>query len=829
MKNIFKNLLPYKKTVALLVVLLLIQAYCDLALPQYTQNIIDVGIQNKGIEHILPEKMTADEYEEAQIFMTAKEKKSFTASYWKSDKKYKKQVIYVRKSLEEEQLTELDDELLTPIVLTYQMGHTSVKNFKDTVKGFIERSAESGNLPDAASSAAKQSAGSSAQAAARAGSLPASAVTPEQRKAAEKAGKEAQAKAAKKLAASIDDMSVAQIRKLTGLKVRTFKAKDENGDVKTYVDMRPAMKAMIDSGAMTESAMDKAKKQLEKTIDSVGTNTLHSMAVTYAAEADEAAGVDVDKIQKAYLWSEGGRMTLMALIMVIEMGLVSFLASRVGAGVSRDLRDRVFTRVMGYSNAEMDKFSTASLITRCTNDVQQVQVVITMFLRIVLYAPIMGIWGILKVAGTGAHMGWIIVLAVLMLIGLVMLMMAGTLPKFRKMQGLVDALNRVSREILTGLLVIRAFGREDLEEERFDKANKELMETQLFTTRVMTMMQPTLLLFMNLLVALITWISAHRIDQGTLQVGAMTAFITYSMMIVMAFLMISVMSIILPRASVAADRIDEVLKTESSITDAAQPEVIEPEAHRGEVTFSRVDFRYPGAEADAIHDIDFTVSDGKTLAIIGSTGSGKSTLVNLIPRFYDVTGGQVLVDGKDVRNLTLKDLRDMIGFVPQKGVLFSGTIASNIRFGNEEAGDDEVRAAAEIAQAEDFIENKEDKYDSAIAQGGSNVSGGQKQRLAIARAIAKKPEILVFDDSFSALDMKTDAKLRQALEDKIKHVTKIIVAQRISTVLHADQIIVLDEGKIVGKGKHEELLKTCDVYREIAESQLSRAELGLEG
>ena len=444
----------------------------------------------------------------------------------------------------------------------------------------------------------------------------------------------------------------------------------------------------------------------------------------------------------------------------------------------------------------------------------------------IAYAPILGIGGVIKVINTGAGMGWIIVLAILVIIGFVGVLMAITIPKFQLMQKLVDKVNLVSREILTGLSVIRAFGREKEEEKRFDQANTDLTKTMLFTNRVMNFMMPGMMLIMNGLSVLIVWVAAHKIDSGSLQVGAMTAFITYAMMIVMSFLMLTMMSIMLPRAAVAANRIDEVTKTKSTILDPVNPEKLE--AHTGTVEFHHVNFRYPGAEEDALSDIDFKTEPGKTTAIIGSTGCGKSTLVNLIPRLYDVTGGSITMDGTDIRNISMEELRGEIGFVPQKGVLFSGTIATNLRFGRKEATDDEIALASEIAQATDFIEEKKERYESHIAQGGTNVSGGQKQRLSIARAIAKNPKLFVFDDSFSALDLKTDAALRKALASKVKDAAVIIVAQRVSTILHAEQILVLDEGRIVGKGTHEVLLDTCDVYRQIAKSQLSARELGIE-
>lgn len=766
MKHIFGNLKPYWLTVIILAVMLCIQAYCDLALPEYTQDIIDVGIQNKGIEHIVPEKISKDEYKAAQMFMTKSEKNTWKSLYEKDG------ANYVLTVTDEEKLDGVDEELMTPIVLTYEMGHTTTSQFKKTIK-----------------SALKQQDTPQSQA----------------------------------LADQINEMSAKEIGELLNYDIDTFQAEDEDGNMKTYVDMRTMLQSMIDSGAMTDDSISEAKEQMEKTIDSVGSQTLKSMGIAYASSCDEEAGMDVDQIQKDYLWSEGGKMFVMALFMFLSAAVAAFLAAKVGASVGRDLRGNLFRNVMGFSNGEIGTFSSASLITRCTNDVQQVQMVTTMMLRMVMYAPIMGIWGIIKVAHTGANMGYIIALAVLLIMAFVGLLFAVTLPKFRIMQTLVDGLNRVSREILTGLSVIRAFGREQEEEKRFDVANEELKKTQLFTNRVMSLMQPTMQMFMFGLVVLITWVAAHRIDEGNLQVGAMTAFITYSMMIVMSFLIITVMSIMLPRAGVAADRIHEVITTESSIQDAQDAKTVEkPE---GRVVFDHVNFRYPDAEHDVLTDISFVAEPGKTTAIIGSTGSGKSTLVNLIPRFYDITGGSLTVDGVEVRNRKIRGLREEIGFVPQKGILFSGTIDSNIRFGNKDASREEVEEAADIAQATEFIREKDLGYDSDVSQGGSNVSGGQKQRLAIARAIARKPKILIFDDSFSALDMKTDAKLRRELAERVKGITTIVVAQRISTIMNADEILVLDDGQVVGKGTHKELMKTCSVYQQIASSQLSSTEL----
>ena len=764
MSRIFKNMLPYWKAVIIIIALLFVQAWCDLSLPAYTSDIIDVGIQNNGVEHVVPEKMTADEFDTAQFIMTDKETNTWKDIYEKKDD------LYELKDLSNKELNDIDEELTIPLIMNYQMRAMEVDTFKEMI--------------------------------------------------AKQMGQDASAFA---------DMSVEDIGAMMHVELKSFKQEKEDDDgnkVKVdCVDVRPIFANMLASGAMDKDQILSMRDTMEDTIDTMGSSLVKSMGIAYAVAADKDAGVNVDKIQKSYLLSAGLKMVGMALLMGLVTVLVGFFASRIGAGIGMNLRDGVFKRVVGFSNAEMDRFSTASLITRSTNDIQQIQMVSVMLLRMVAYAPILGIGGVLKVMQTGAGMGWIIVLAILVILGYVMVLMSVTMPKFKLMQKLVDNINLVSREILTGLSVIRAFGREKKEEERFDGANKELTKTMLFTNRVMTFMMPGMMMIMNVLTVGIVWVGAHKIDAGTMQVGAMTAFITYAMMIVMSFLMLTMMSIMLPRAAVAAERIDEVIHTESSIQDPKAPE--ELTVHDGVVRFEHVNFRYPGAEEDVLHDIDFVAEPGKTTAIIGSTGCGKSTLVNLIPRLYDVTGGQITLDGKDIRNITMADLREEIGFVPQKGVLFSGTIASNLRFGKDDASDEQIKKAAEIAQATEFIEAKDDKYDSSIAQGGSNVSGGQKQRLAIARAIAKNPKIFIFDDSFSALDLKTDAALRKALAENVKDSTVIIVAQRISTILHAEQILVLDDGRIVGKGTHEELLKNCSVYQEIAKSQLSASELGL--
>ena len=765
MKSIFKNMLPYWKTIVIVIALLFVQAWCDLSLPAYTSDIIDVGIQNNGVEHVVPESLTEDEFKMAQFIMTEDECKTWESLYTLKDG------IYELSEKSEKKLDEVDEQMVIPLIMNYQMSAME----EDTFKGLI----------------------------------------------AKQMGKDV---------SELADLTVEQIGQMLGTDLKSFQQEKEDDDGNKYeatcVDVRPIFATMLENKMMDKDTILSMRDSMEDTIDTMGSSLVKAMGVAYAVSCDKAAGLDVDHIQKSYLLSAGLKMVGMAFLMGIVTVLVGLFASRVGAGIGMTLRGKVFKQVVGFSNAEMDKFSTASLITRSTNDIQQIQMVSVMLLRMIAYAPILGIGGVLKVMQTGAGMGWIIVLAIVVILGYVMILMSVTMPKFKLMQKLVDNVNLVSREILTGLSVIRAFGREKKEEERFDDANKDLTKTMLFTNRVMTFMMPGMMMIMNVLTVGIVWVGAHKIDAGTMQVGALPAFITYAMMIVMSFLMLTMMSIMLPRAAVAADRIDEVIHTQSSIRDDENPQNLA--VHDGVVRFDHVNFKYPGAEEDVLHDIDFVAEPGKTTAIIGSTGCGKSTLVNLIPRLYDVSEGSITLDGQDIRKIRMSDLREEIGFVPQKGVLFSGTIASNLRFGRDDATDEEIRLAAEIAQATEFIDAKDDKYDSAIAQGGSNVSGGQKQRLSIARAIAKNPKIFIFDDSFSALDLKTDAALRKALSDNVKDCTVIIVAQRISTILHADQILVLDDGRIVGKGTHEELMKSCEVYQQIAKSQLSAKELGLE-
>ena len=714
-----------KKSVLAIVLLLIVQAYCDLALPQYTSDIVDVGIQQGGITYAAPEWMREETWGSLQNLMTEGEKELTASCYEQAE-----DGTYERTTNKTADLEALNDTFRMPMVMLSAM----------------DESAETA-LNDGADAAAP---------------------------------------------------------------------------TKEQLQLLQALQ----NGSLSEEQLLSLRETITDQLGDMSDSLLNQKAILFVKEEYEALGKDPGSIQIAYLLKTGGKMLGFTLLMAVCAIAVSFLASRAAASIGKNLRGQVFGTVLSFSSGEMHRFSTASLITRSTNDIQQVQMVAVMLLRMISYAPILGIGGVLKVVGTKTGMAWIIGLAVAVIMAVVLILVSVAMPKFKLMQKLVDRMNLVSREILTGLSVIRAFSREKFEEKRFDEANRNLTRTQLFTNRVMTFMMPGMMFIMYGVTILIVWVSAHRIDAGQLQVGAMTAFITYTMQIVMAFLMLTMMSIMLPRAGVAADRIDEVITTNSSIIEKAEKETIEK--HTGKVEFHHVNFRYPGADEDVLEDIDFTAEPGKTTAIIGSTGCGKSTLVNLIPRFYDVTAGKITLDGVDIRNLSLAELRDEIGFVPQKGILFSGTIASNLKFGRPEATEAEMTEAAEIAQATEFINEKPEKYDSGIAQGGTNVSGGQKQRLSIARAIAKNPNVYIFDDSFSALDMKTDAALRKALESKTKESSVIIVAQRISTILHADQILVLDEGKIVGKGTHEELLRDCEVYQQIAQSQLSAKELGLE-
>ncbi|MBS6150356.1 MAG: ABC transporter ATP-binding protein [[Ruminococcus] lactaris] len=733
MKNLFKYAASYWKAMIAIMLILFVQAYCDLSLPAYTSNIVNVGIQQGGIEDEIPEQIAREEMDKLLLFVSEEDGQKVMDAYEEDTESYEKDAYVLKESVsgDEEQMKELQDILKLPMMMTtgFESGSDMTKEVESQLKS---------SLPDGTVS---------------------------------------------------EDTTIFDIMKMLPGEQRT---------------------AMV----------EKMGEQMDDLPDTI----LDQAAVSYCKSVYQDLGMDMEKIQTGYLAKTGGMMIALAFLGMAASVLVGFLASRVGASAGRDLRGRVFHKVVGFSNHEFNQFSTASLITRSTNDIQQIQMLIVMLLRMLLYAPILAIGGVFQVMKTNVSMSWIIGLAVIIIACMVLLLFVVAMPKFKMLQKLVDKLNLVTREILTGLSVIRAFSTEKHEEKRFDDANVELTKTNLFVNRAMTFMMPAMMLVMNGVSVLIVWTGAHGISDGQMQVGDMMAFIQYTMQIIMGFLMLCMISIMLPRAAVAADRVEEVLKSETIICDPERPEVL-PEQGEGVLSFDHVSFKYPGADEDVLQDITFTARPGQTTAIIGSTGSGKSTLVNLIPRFYDVTEGKITLDGIDIRDIKQHDLREKLGYVPQKGVLFSGNIASNIMFGNQDGTEEEMKEAAEIAQATEFIETKPEGYESPIAQGGSNVSGGQKQRLSIARAIAKHPQVFIFDDSFSALDYKTDVTLRHALAEKTRESTVLIVAQRISTILHAEQILVLDDGKIVGKGTHAELLKNCEVYREIAESQLSRAEL----
>ena len=735
MRKLFQFLKPYAPRVLLILCVLVVQAYCDLSLPTYTSNIVNVGIQQSGIDEEIPENISEEEMNRLLLFVSEGDRQDIQDAYEKSSESfdYDGEVLTLKDSVksDNEKLDALTEEMKLPMMLT-----AGFENGSDTTKQM-----------------------------------------------------EGQLKEQMSQVPGIEKMSVFDI----------------------FGMMDDTQRAAI---------VDKITEQMDKMPDSI----LDQAAISYVKSTYEQIGLDTGHMSTVYILKTGAKMLGLAALGMAASILACLMASRVGAKVGRGLRRDTFRKVIGFSNAEFDKFSTASLITRSTNDIQQIQFLTVMILRIVLYAPVMAIGGILKVSKTNVDMFWIIGLAVLLIVMVVAVLFIVVMPKFKIVQNMVDKLNLVSREILTGLPVIRAFHTEKHEEERFDEANKDLTKLNLFVNRAMTFMMPTMMLVMNGITVLIVWVGGHSINDGAMQVGDMMAFIQYAMQIIMSFLMICMISVMLPRAAVSAERVDEVLKSEPKIHDPKEPKTL-PKNGKGEVAFEHVSFHYPGAEEDVLHDITFTAKPGETTAFIGSTGCGKSTLVNLIPRFYDVTEGKITIDGQDVRNLTQHELRDKLGYVPQKGVLFSGNIASNIMFGNPAGSEQEMTEAAQIAQAVEFIDTKPERYKSPISQGGANVSSGQKQRLSIARAIAKHPDVYIFDDSFSALDYKTDTVLRSALKEKTTDSVVLIVAQRISTILHAEQIIVLDDGKIVGKGTHEELLKTCDTYYQIAASQLSESEL----
>lgn len=721
MLKLVKYIKKYTGMIAVIVVLLFIQASCDLSLPEYTSNIVNIGIQQSGIEDAAADTIRKETMDQLFLLMP-EENQEMVQQHYTLDGG-----LWTRQKVDKKTREELSSILGKPMLMLYSM----------TGEG------------------------------------------------------------------------------------------TESESMQSQMQIPEGMDAFQMLSSMTQEQREKMLSQAYEKFDAMPESIITQSSIAFVKQEYEAQGIDMERLQNQYLFKAGAVMLGYAVVIMTAAVLVTFLSCRVAASLSRDLRKKVFEKVLSFSSAEFNQFSTASLITRSTNDIQQVQMLMTMLFRIVLYAPIMGIGGIIKVLNTNAKMTWVIALAVGMIMAVVLVLFVVAMPRFKMLQKLIDRLNLVTREILQGVPVIRAFSTQKREEERFGEANKNLMKTNLFVNRCMTFMMPTMMFIMNGITVLIVWRGSYGIDDGSMQVGDLMAFIQYTMMIIMAFLMLTMISIMLPRASVSAARISEILDTDTTLKELEVSKEEDPKK-KGVVEFRHVSFAYPGADENVLTDIDFTAKPGETTAIIGSTGCGKSTLVNLIPRFYDVTEGELLVDGVNVKDLTLHDLHDKLGYVPQKGVLFSGTIRSNILYGAEDGTQEDMEKAAEIAQAYGFISEKTEKFDSPIAQGGTNVSGGQKQRLSIARAIAKKPEIYIFDDSFSALDYKTDVVLRSALKKETSDATTIIVAQRISTILHADQIIVLDEGKIAGIGTHEELLKTCETYYQIASSQLSKEELSHE-
>ena len=747
MKKLLKYLRPFAGAIIVAIMLLFVQAISDLSLPSYMSNIVNIGIQQKGIEDAVPKAIKSSELNKLLLFTNSDDKKVVEDNY---------------KLIRKEELS--DDD------------------YEKYIKQYPELANEDIYVLDTKSKDVK-------------------------RKLNEILGRPM-------LITSLFESGDAT--KLIG----------DSGNVMAApegVDMANMDPFMMLSSMPEEQVLEIIKGINEK-LDEMPESMVTQSAVTYVREQYKELGIDIDKVQTNYLFMAGAKMLGVALIGTIAAVIVTFIAARIAAALGRNLRKDVFNKVVGFSNAEFDRFSTASLITRTTNDIQQIMMLIVMGLRIVFYAPILGIGGIVKVVKSGAGMGWVIVVAVVSILSLVGVLFVFAIPKFKMVQKLVDKLNLVTRESLTGMLVIRAFSTEKYEEEKFERANMNLTKTNLFVNRAMSMMMPLMMFIMNGVTLLIVWVGSHRVDSGVMQVGDMMAFMQYVMQIIMAFLMISMVSVILPRALVSAGRVSEVLNTDIAIKNIENPVRFKVE-EKGEIEFKNVSFKYPGADEYILKDINFKAKSGETTAFIGSTGSGKSTLINLIPRFYDVTSGEILIDGENIKNVSLHDLREKIGFVPQKGMLFSGTIESNLKYGGEHISDEYMHKAAEIAQATEFISSKESGFNTEISQGGTNVSGGQKQRLAIARALAKNSEIFIFDDSFSALDFKTDAKLRKAINEELSDSTLLIVAQRISTIMNADQILVLDEGKVVGKGTHKELMENCEVYRQIALSQLSKEEL----
>ncbi|MBP3907076.1 MAG: ABC transporter ATP-binding protein [Peptostreptococcaceae bacterium] len=742
MLKLIKHLKGSVCSIILIVGLLIIQAVCDLSLPDYTSNIVNIGIQQGGVENALPKAIRKSELEKLTMFMDSKDKKEVENNYKLLDKNDLSQSEYDKYL---KKYPDLKNEDIYTLNIKDEKNTDEINNIMG--KSMLIVSGLEQNKADILKQMSAQ-----------------------------------------------------------GLPV------DKNTDIVDVFKMMP------------QEQIQGMQKEMTKKFDDLPESMITQAAVSYVQNEYKAIGMNTDKLQNNYILVAGAKMVGVALVSMASTVCVGYLGARVAAKMGRNLRKQVFSKVVSFSNNELDKFSTASLITRSTNDIQQVQMLMVMLLKVVFYAPILALGGVIKVLNTDTSMAWIVGVAVLAILSVVLLLFGLVMPRFKVAQKLVDRLNLVTREILTGMLVIRAFNTEKHEEKRFDKANTDLTKTNMFVNRAMSMMMPTMMLIMNIITILIVYNGAKSVDAGSMQVGNMMAFIQYTMQIIMSFLMISMVSIMLPRALISIQRIDEILITDNSIKDIDN-EVSIDEDKKGIIEFKNVCFRYPNAEEDVLSNISFTANAGETTAFIGSTGSGKSTLVNLIPRFYDVTSGEISIDGIDIKDLKQYDLREKIGYVPQKAVLFSGTIDSNLRYGKVDATNEEIEKASRISQAKEFIEAKPDKLESEIAQGGTNVSGGQKQRLSIARAIAKEPEIYIFDDSFSALDLKTDKALRKSLNEETKDATVLIVAQRISTIMNADKIVVLDEGKVVGCGTHNELVENCQVYQEIALSQLSKEEL----
>lgn len=751
MLKLIKYLKQSVFSIIAILVLLTFQAICDLSLPDYTSKIVNVGIQQGGIENSVPTIIRKSQLDKIMLFINEDDKKIITNNYTlldKSDLSESDYNAYIKKYplLEKEALYKLN-----------------TKN-KDTIDSLN-----------------------------------------------------------KILPKPILTVGILESNSPQSLKIKE-EILSKFPPQTIAIGNNDIFKLLI---TLSQNQLDTIEREIDKNFATLPESMLTQSSVSFVKNEYEAIGLDINSLQNSFILIAGSKMLAIALLSMIATVIVGYLGAKVAAKLGMNLREKVFKKVVSFSSTELDKFSTASLITRSTNDIQQVQMLMVMLLRVVFYAPILGIGGVIKVINTDTSMAWIIAVAVMAILSLVLVLFGVAMPRFKSLQKLVDRINLVTREILTGMLVIRAFGTQKHEEKRFDDANKNLTKTTLFVNRTMALMMPLMMLIMNAITLLIVWNGAHSVNDGSMQVGNMMAFIQYTMQIIMSFLMISMVSIMLPRASVAAQRIDEVITTNNMILNPEKSQEFSADK-KGLIEFKNVSFKYPNADENVLSNITFTAKPGETTAFIGSTGSGKSTLINLIPRFYDVTEGEILVDGVDVRNVSQHDLRDKIGYVPQKGVLFSGTIESNLKYGKQSASAIEIEKAAEVAQALDFISAKEEKFASEISQGGTNVSGGQKQRLSIARAIAKNPEIYIFDDSFSALDYKTDTLLRKALKSHTKESTVLIVAQRISTIIKAEQIIVLDEGKIVGIGTHKELLSNCEVYKQIALSQLSKEELSNE-